>query len=44
MAVKFPCKICKKPVAQNHKAIFWDICDTWVHIKCNKINNQTYNI
>ena len=44
MAVKFPCKICKKPVAQNHKAVFCDICDTWVHIKCNKINNQTYNI
>ena len=44
MPVKFPCKICKKPVAQNHKAVCCDVCDTWVHIKCNKINTQTYNI
>ena len=44
MPVKFPCKICKKPVAQNHKAVCCDDCDTWVHIKCNKINTQIYNI
>ena len=44
MPVKFPCKICKKPVAQNHKAVCCDVCDTWVHMKCNKINTQTYNI
>ena len=44
MPVKFPCKICEKPVAQNHKAVCCDVCDTWVHIKCNKINTQTYNI
>ena len=44
MPVKFPCKIHKKPVAQNHKAVCCDVCDTWVHIKCNKIKTQTYNI
>ena len=44
MPVKFPGKICKKPVASNHKAVCCDVCDTWVHIKCNKINTQTYNI
>ena len=44
MPVKFPCKICKKPVAQNHKAVSCDACDNWVHIKCNKIKTQTYNI
>ena len=44
MLVKFSRKICKKPVAQNHKAVCCDVCDTWVHIKCNKINTQTYNI
>ena len=44
MPVKFPCKICKKPVAQNRKAISYDVCYTWVRIKCNKINTQTYTI
>ena len=46
MLVKLPCKICKNPVAKNHKAVCCDVCDTWdcVHIKCNKINTQTYNI
>ena len=44
MPVKFPSKIRKKAVAQNHKAVCCDVCDTWVHIKCNKINTQTYNI
>ena len=28
----------------NPKAICCDVCDTWVHIKCNKINAQTYII
>ena len=26
-----------------HKAIQCDKCQLWVHIKCNKINVQTYN-
>ena len=41
--VKFPCKICTKPVASNHRAIQCDICDIWMPIKCNKINSQTYD-
>ena len=44
MPVKFPSKIRKKAVAQNQKAVCCDVCDTWVQIKCNKINTQTYNI
>ena len=38
IAIKFPCKICNKAVANNQ-------CDKyhiWVHIKCIKINLQTY--
>ena len=42
MPAKFPCKICDNPVAKNHKAIECDNCGLWVHIKCNKINTQTY--
>ena len=42
MPAKFPCKICNNPVAKNHKAVERDNCGLWVHIKCNKINTQTY--
>ena len=41
MPAKFPCKICNNPVAKNHKAVC-DNCGLWIHIKCNKINAQTY--
>ena len=42
MAIKFPGKICNKAVASNHHAVQCDKCHIWVHIKCNKINLQTY--
>ena len=42
MVVKFPCKICFKAVANSHHAIQCDNCNIWVHVKCNKINTQTY--
>ena len=41
---KFPCKISSKSVTKNHKAICCDLCDIWVHTKCNKINAATYNM
>ena len=44
MTISFPCKICEKAVAKNHRAVKCDNCDLWVHIKCNKINKQTYNL
>ena len=44
MAVKFPCKICEKAVAGNHRVVCCNICNIWVHIKCNRINTQTYII
>ena len=42
MVVKSPCKICNKAVANNHHAVQCDRCHLWVHIKCNRINLQTY--
>ena len=42
MAVKFPCKICNKAVANNHHAIQYDKCHSWIDIKCNKITLSTY--
>ena len=41
MVVKFPCKICNRPVAKNHQSILCNTCDTWLHHECNKINKQT---
>ena len=47
MPAAFPCGICLNPVAKNHKALKCDncdLCDCDCHIKCNKINVQTYNL
>ena len=41
--VKFPCSVCEKPVAINHEAVFCDICNRWVHNRCNNICKKTYN-
>ena len=43
MVIQFPCGICSKAVANNHQAIKCEKCNLWIHIKCNKINNQTHN-
>ena len=40
--MKFPCIICEKPVANKLQAINCDKRGLWIHIKCNKINTQTY--
>ena len=39
---KFPCSSCKNNVNQNHRAIQWDICDRWIHLKCNFLNTKDY--
>ena len=44
MPIKYPCKSCDNPVAKNHKAVQCDMCQLWVHMKCNRINIQTYNM
>ena len=43
MTIKFPCKICKKFVNSNHKSIQCDLCDNWIHLKCNNLNDIDYN-
>ena len=35
---KFPCKLYPKNVSDNDNAILCDLCQTWVHIKCNHLN------
>ena len=41
--VQYPCSICSKAVASNHRALFCDCCEKWVHIKCNSITPAKYN-
>ena len=43
MVIQFPCGICSKAEAYNHQALKCDKCNLWIHIKCNKINKQTYS-
>ena len=42
LGVKFPCNVCCKPVAKNHRALCCDICDQWVHVKCNHVSPADY--
>ena len=38
----FPCKICDKNINDKDHAIQCDICNFWVHIKCNNLNYIDY--
>ena len=38
----FPCKLCPKNVSDNDNAILCNLCQTWVHIKCNHLNYMDY--
>ena len=42
MVVQDPCSVCKKCVRVNDRAIQCDICNFWVHIKCNNITPTKY--
>ena len=35
---KFPCKICAKNVQDKDKAVQCNVCELWIHIKCNNVN------
>ena len=40
--VAFPCGVCNNSVANNHRAIQCDICNKWIHIKCNYLDKKSY--
>ena len=40
--VRFPCGICDKNVNQNQSGVFCDICEKWIHIKCNNTSYSEY--
>ena len=39
---KDKCNVCCRKVQKRHKAIQCDICQNWVHIKCNFLDEKTY--
>ena len=39
---KFPCKICAKNIHDKDKAVQCDLCELWIHIKCNNLNYLDY--
>ena len=39
---EFPCRVCDKPVATNHKAACCDLYFKWVYIYCNNIYKNIY--
>ena len=38
----FPCVVCAKRVYDWNKALACDICNEWVHIKCNNLDDKDY--
>ena len=43
MVIKLPCGVCEKAIAKTHNALMCDICDKWVHIKCNNVSKDLFN-
>ena len=41
---KFPCGVCAKTIAINHRFIKCCICNYRVHIKCNKTDAKTLKL
>ena len=39
---KFPCRTCAKTVHDKDKAVQCDLCEHWIHIKCNNLNYLDY--
>ena len=39
---KFPCRICTKNVNDKDKVVECDLCELWIHIKCNNLNYLDY--
>ena len=38
------CNICDKLVGKKHNAIECDVCNRWIHIKCNKFDKKEYEL
>ena len=38
----YHCGVCKRKVGVRNKAVFCDLCQLWNHIKCDGIDDKTY--
>ena len=39
---KFPGRICAKNVHDKGKVVQCDLCELWIHVKCNNLNYLDY--
>ena len=39
---KFTCRVCEKKASDKDKAVQCDLCELWLHIKCNNFNYLDY--
>ena len=39
---KIPCRNCAKNIHHKDKAAQCDLCEHWIHIKCNNLNYLDY--
>ena len=42
--IVFPCKLCSGNINDRDAALEFDMCQFWVHLRCNKLNLLTINI
>ena len=40
--ITFPCKICNTNINSTDSAAQYDICQFWIHMKCNNLNHIDY--
>ena len=40
--IVYPCEICHININNKDSAAQCDICQSWVHVKCNKLNHIDY--
>ena len=41
-SIVYPCKICHVNISNKDSAVQCNICQSWVHMKCNKFNHIDY--
>ena len=40
--INFPCKVCNICIKDTGSVAECDICQFWIHMKCNNLNHNDY--